>query len=371
MTKITLKISELRKQTGIGQQELAEVLGVTYQSVSKWETGATMPDISLLPGIAEYFHVSVDELLGLKPLRQQQYIPRNSDDRRYWNENTDKLYQNRKYFLNEDYLKFLVDHVWQIIMPINVIDFRCGDGFLGRKLLELLPKGSTYTGVDTEIFLDKAKITFEDSGIEAKFLPSDIYSLDTGKKYDIAICIANLRHMNKPLEALTRMVEAVKKDGLVVCIEVNREFENDGLYIEGIPYDYLCTEFDYHPLWRKELECEGRDYAIGMRLPFYMQRLGLQDIGIRMNDKVLFANPMQSDYEQVMQDFIHINSLDQSWSISDHESLIEFFMNRGITRADAEGFVKMQAKVANHFSKTDMEQSFLKVQGLLITYGRK
>ncbi len=34
---------------GIGQQDLADVLGVSYQSVSKWETGATMPDISLLP----------------------------------------------------------------------------------------------------------------------------------------------------------------------------------------------------------------------------------------------------------------------------------------------------------------------------------
>jgi transcriptional regulator with XRE-family HTH domain len=53
---------------------LAEVLGVTYQSVSKWETGITMPDITLLPAIAEYFNVSVDELLGLKPLRKQQYL---------------------------------------------------------------------------------------------------------------------------------------------------------------------------------------------------------------------------------------------------------------------------------------------------------
>ncbi len=112
MTGVKLKIAELRRQKGIGQQQLAEVLGVTFQSISKWETGTTMPDITLLPSIAEYFNVSVDELLGLKPLRQQQYIPRNTDDRTRWNEKTDKLYQNRKYFWNNDYLKFIIENVW-------------------------------------------------------------------------------------------------------------------------------------------------------------------------------------------------------------------------------------------------------------------
>ena len=72
MTTVKLKIAELRKNKGIGQQELADVLNVSFQSVSKWETGATMPDITLLPSIAEYFNVSVDELLGLKPLYKQK-----------------------------------------------------------------------------------------------------------------------------------------------------------------------------------------------------------------------------------------------------------------------------------------------------------
>jgi len=98
MTKIKLKISELRKSKGIGQWDLAEALGVSVQSVSKWETGATMPDIALLPEIAEYFNVSVDELLGLKPLPRQDYMPRNTDNRDNWNGKTDKLYKNRKYF---------------------------------------------------------------------------------------------------------------------------------------------------------------------------------------------------------------------------------------------------------------------------------
>ena len=80
MASVKLKIAVLRKMKGIGQQELADALGVSFQSVSKWETGVTMPDISLLPDIAEYFDISVDELLGIKPLRQQDYLPSNTDN---------------------------------------------------------------------------------------------------------------------------------------------------------------------------------------------------------------------------------------------------------------------------------------------------
>jgi len=371
MTKIKLKISDLRKQKGIGQQELATVLGVSFQSVSKWETGATMPDISLLPGIAEYFNVTVDELLGLKPLRYQQYLPRNTDNRDHWNDKTDKLYQNRKYFWNDDYLTFLVENVWCIKSPIDVIDLRCGDGYLGKKLLEILPEGSTYTGVDNEYFINKAKRTFENTEIASEFIVTDIYYLVTGKKYDLAICQGCLRHLNKPLDALAKMVETVKKGGMVVCVEVNRELENDGIYIDGLGYDYLCTNFDYHTLWRKELENEGRDYAIGMRLPFFMQQLGLHNIDIRMNDKVMFTYPEKQDYEEVLQDFVQIGGWDTIHSQTDNENLIEFFMTRGINRIDAEKFVMMQEKISTHFAQPDTVKSFLKVQGLLIVYGTK
>ncbi len=371
MAKVNLKISELRKQRRIGQQELAEVLGVTYQSVSKWETGTTMPDITLLPAIAEYFQVSVDELLGLRPLREQQYIQRNTDDRTNWNQNTDKLFQNRRNFWNDDYLKFLIEKVWCITAPINVIDLWCGDGYLGMKLMELLPLGSSYTGVDHSNFIMKAEETFADTNITADFIEADIYEFNTNQKYDLAICQACLRHLKRPLEALARMVDAVKKGGIVICVEVNREFENDGIYIDGINYDELCTYFDYHPLWRTELVHEGRDYAIGMRLPFYMRQLGLQNIGVRMNDKITFTYPGQPDYENDLQEFIQLNGWDKPTGIAENEGLIEFFMNRGIKRTDTEKYLMMQAKIAKHFAEAEKEKVFLKVQGLMITYGTK
>ena len=56
-------IKALRKLKNISQETLATFLGVSYQAVSKWETGNSYPDISLLPKIARFFGVTVDELL--------------------------------------------------------------------------------------------------------------------------------------------------------------------------------------------------------------------------------------------------------------------------------------------------------------------
>lgn len=65
--KLAENLQMLRKEKGLTQETLAEVFGVTSQSVSKWELGISCPDIMLLPKIAEFFKVSIDELMGYKP----------------------------------------------------------------------------------------------------------------------------------------------------------------------------------------------------------------------------------------------------------------------------------------------------------------
>ncbi len=56
------KIKELRKQRGITQEQLANSIGISFQAVSKWETGIALPDITYAPTLASYFGVSMDEL---------------------------------------------------------------------------------------------------------------------------------------------------------------------------------------------------------------------------------------------------------------------------------------------------------------------
>ncbi len=59
------KIKLLRKQKGITQEQLSDMLKVSSQAVSKWETGVTNPDLALIPDLAKMFEVSTDELLGV------------------------------------------------------------------------------------------------------------------------------------------------------------------------------------------------------------------------------------------------------------------------------------------------------------------
>ena len=67
-------IKRLRLEKGLTQEEVALHLGVSFQSVSKWERGDGYPDIELLPAIAHYFGISVDELLGVSDsVKKEKY----------------------------------------------------------------------------------------------------------------------------------------------------------------------------------------------------------------------------------------------------------------------------------------------------------
>lgn len=75
--KLGEKIKELRGRDRRKQEDLAVALGVTNQAVSRWEANGGYPDIELLPAIANYFHITIDELFGYDSDRQaklQSYI---------------------------------------------------------------------------------------------------------------------------------------------------------------------------------------------------------------------------------------------------------------------------------------------------------
>ena len=60
-------IAKFRKDKGLTQEALGRQIGVSNQAVSKWESDTTMPDVMLLPKIAEQLGVSLEELYGIEP----------------------------------------------------------------------------------------------------------------------------------------------------------------------------------------------------------------------------------------------------------------------------------------------------------------
>ena len=62
--KIGNLLKKLRSEKGLTQEQLAEILNVSNRTVSRWETGSNMPDISLLVEIADFYDISIPEIIN-------------------------------------------------------------------------------------------------------------------------------------------------------------------------------------------------------------------------------------------------------------------------------------------------------------------
>lgn len=375
MKTVKLTITDLRKSAGMTQQEVADYLNVSFQSVSKWENGVTMPDINQLPNIAELFNVTVDQVLGLKPLPNEEYINRQTHTQEYWSNKLPYLKDTRQEFWNIDYLKMLVCDVWNIDQPIDFLDIGCGFGYFAGLIMPLLPKGSTYTGIDfSHKLIHEGAETFKDSPYPIQFIHGDINHFEFTKQYDFVFCQAILRHVPNPKAILRKMHELTKDDGLLVCVEVNRVLENGGLYIHGLEYEPLKVNNILDPLWQKELEEEGRDYSIGMKIPFYMDELGLRDIQARVNDKVSFYSPNQLEgehYKESVNSFIRSNGWNNASSIESQEKVSKALRNKGISNKNANKYIEHEEAITHHMALNKNNLSLLKAYYLMITFGRK
>ena len=72
MIYLPANLKKYRIAKGLTQEDVAELLGITAQSVSKWERGESYPDITFLPALANIFETSVDLLIGMDTIRAEQ-----------------------------------------------------------------------------------------------------------------------------------------------------------------------------------------------------------------------------------------------------------------------------------------------------------
>ena len=108
--KIGKFIAELRKEKNITQEQLAEKLGVTSKSISRWENGRTMPDYTLLKDLCNDLDININELLSGEKIKENDYV----------NKSEENLIKLRKQI---DKRKKLLTIISYIFMTIIIIVF--------------------------------------------------------------------------------------------------------------------------------------------------------------------------------------------------------------------------------------------------------
>ena len=284
----------------------------------------------------------------------------------YWDTKLEYLKRTRDLYYNDDYIEFLVNYVWKLSKPVHIIDFGCGYGYLGLKLLPLLPKGSTYTGVDKgEQLISQARELFHTLPYETEFIVSDTNEIEVERKYDIAVSHAFLLHMPEPKSMLRKMVNAVVEGGKVICFEPHWIAGMSSYYIDGYEQSQIVQLGILQKLFEEGTKQTGKDGNIGAKLPHYLSELGVKNIECRVSDKVNFLNPKEDrkDKERLYQS---LKEDGVGGEPASKESFINGLVERGITSEEAQ----MQYESELLFSHiVNMESSLVWAPSMKITFG--
>ncbi len=198
--KIGEIISKKRKEAGLTQNQLAKLLNISFQAVSKWENSTTCPDIVILPKLAAALHTTVDALLGYTSV-VTDYDERYRNEGYYWG-----LMPNRICY---DIMKIIPP-----VKPYRVLDIGCGEG---KDAVFFAKCGYDITAFDiSEQGIEKAKRLAEHNKVEINFFKADIldYRLDT--EFDIIFSSGVFHFLpnDKRNEICSLLKEHTRKNGI-------------------------------------------------------------------------------------------------------------------------------------------------------------
>jgi len=280
----------------------------------------------------------------------------------YWNDQINYLKKSVGLFYNDDYLQFLVDKVWQIDKPIKIIDFGCGFGHLGLRLLPLLPEGSSYTGIDLgDKLIEYAHELFNGSPYQTEFFVGDINTFTFERKFDVAVCHAVLLHMSDPMNVLKNMISCVKENGKVIAFEPHWNGNHAGYHFEGIELSNVIPLGQLQELFERDVKSTSKDGNIGLKLPIYFNRLGLRDVQCRVSDKV---NVLDStvDSELALEQYKAMQFNDPG----DCDSFISALVERGMLVSEATRQYEAEKLLSKIFTTS---QAVSYAPGMKITFG--
>lgn len=162
-------ISKRRKELGLTQNQLAQLLNISFQAVSKWENSTAYPDIEMLPKLAAALHTTVDALLGYSGVVADY-------DKRY---NTEEYYWG----LKPNRICYEIMKILPPIKPYRVLDIGCGEG---KDAVFFAKCGYAVTAFDiSKQGIEKAKRLAEYNQVEVGLFQADLYDYRPDAEYDI------------------------------------------------------------------------------------------------------------------------------------------------------------------------------------------
>lgn len=182
--ELARNICRYRKEKGLTQEELAQMLGLTFQAVSKWETAQTLPDITQLPKLSKILDISVDKLLGYISYEKQITI-------------YEEEYKTPQYYWGIVPSKMCL-RVLDLLPPsshLKLLDIGCGEG---KDAVFFARNGYDVTAFDiSDAGIEKTKRLADKVGVHVKVFKADIldYRLDTS--FDILFS-SGVLHYIKP-----------------------------------------------------------------------------------------------------------------------------------------------------------------------------
>lgn len=355
-----LYIKELREAKGLTQKELAELLQVSFQTISKWENGINFPDITHIPRMADIFGVSSDIILGLEPLNKEEN--KKYDEVDYWNENRELIKVWKELYWNDDYFKFFVKDVLKFTTPINMIDFGCGYGYLGTKFMPLLAEGSSYTGIELDQGqIEEAEEIYSKTSFTYNFIKENVYDFQSEKKYDLVVAMLLLSYMPYPETLLLKMKECLKPGGTILLIDVNMEVEQAGFYSGLEKAENGLARPDFTSLWEYESSNGERDYRMGTKLPYMLKKVGFKNIEARISDQVTIYEPADHNKRKINDIFRFVYSHEDSY-----QGGLNYFLNHGCSLQRAKELVEYYNRTSEYFD--NKEAIAVKTSGMYFVY---
>lgn len=150
MEKMGKKIAELRKEKNMTQSEFAEKIGISFQAVSNWERGNSMPDIAKLKDIANIFEVTLDELFDNNESKFLKNVARGEEVKIETNEDKEDLISAAEY-IKPDVISNITDGAKNEDIIFSIKDIIDLAPFMNEKSLDRIVEKIKLSGDDKEI----------------------------------------------------------------------------------------------------------------------------------------------------------------------------------------------------------------------------